>query len=100
MSVTGVYMMTEGTQDGQGMSPSQNGRRGIVGVEELEEAEVERLEAELASERERHLRTLADFDNYRRRARLERAGAERAGKRDLLHALRESSDDVAVSVSH
>lgn len=92
--------MAEGTQDGQEISTSQNGRRDIAGVEDREAAEAERLEAELALERERHLRTLADFDNYRRRARLERAGAERAGKRDLLLGLLDVLDDFDRAVLH
>jgi molecular chaperone GrpE len=34
-----------------------------------------------------YLRALADFDNYRRRVERERAGAARAGKRELLLSL-------------
>ena len=64
------------------------------------EAEVERLREELASEREQGLRTLAEFDNYRRRVRRESADAGRAGKRDLLLALLEVMDDFDRAVEH
>ncbi len=60
-----------------------NGRYGAESGEGSEQSgqEVERLREELEAERERGLRTLADFDNYRRRARRERARAEQEGKR-------------------
>jgi molecular chaperone GrpE (heat shock protein) len=58
----------------------------------LLELEVERLRDELAAERGRGLRTLAEFDNYRRRIRRERADAEQAGKRDILLALLDVMD--------
>ena len=62
-------------------------------ISELLKLEVERLREELAAERERGLRTLADFDNYRRRVRRERAEAELAGKRDIILALLDLMDD-------
>jgi molecular chaperone GrpE len=42
------------------------------------------LERELQRARELYLRTLADFDNYRKRVERERASAARAGKRGLI----------------
>ena len=51
------------------------------------------LEEELASEREQRLRLLAEFDNYRRRARQEHAVAEEKGKREILLALLNIMDD-------
>jgi molecular chaperone GrpE len=62
--------------------------------------EVDRLEAEVASERERRLRALADFDNFRRRVRRERAEAERAELRALLLELLEVMDDFDRARSH
>jgi molecular chaperone GrpE len=66
--------------------------------------EIQRLEEELINERDRHLRTLADFKNYRRR--IEHNGntfAETAIRKILLsfleiiddieHALRSTSED-------
>lgn len=68
-------------------------------TEQLEQ-EVERLRAGLEAERERGLRTLAEFDNYRRRARLERARAEQDGKRDMLLALLDVMDDFERAMGH
>jgi molecular chaperone GrpE len=67
---------------------------------EVSELEVMRLEEELASERERYLRTLADFDNYRRRVRQERASAAAAGRRELLLALLDVMDDFDRALLH
>lgn len=62
--------------------------------------EVGRLERELAAEREAHLRTLADFDNYRRRVRRESAAAGREGRREVLLALLEVMDDFDRALAH
>ena len=55
--------------------------------------EIVRLNEELATERERGLRLLAEFDNYRRRTRQEHALAEQNGKREVLLALLDVMDD-------
>jgi molecular chaperone GrpE len=62
-------------------------------VIETNRGEVGSLEEELASEREQRLRLLAEFDNYRRRARREHAVAEEKGKREILLALLDIMDD-------
>ncbi len=79
-----------------------NGQYAVEDAEssELLELEVERLRDELAAERENGLRTLADFDNYRRRVRRERADAEQAGKRDILLALLDVMDDFDRALEH
>lgn len=66
--------------------------KGIYEVSEGEAAtsvapKVARLQEDLTTERERHLRLLAQFDNYRRRTKQERAFAEETGKREVLLAL-------------
>ena len=66
----------------------------------LLELEVERLREELASEREQSLRTLADFDNYRRRVRRERATLEHSGKKELLLAILDVADDFDRALAH
>ena len=79
-----------------------NGQYGVEreeGSEQLEQ-EVERLLEELEAERARGLRTLADFDNYRRRARREHARAEQEGKRDLLLTLLDVMDDFDRALGH
>ena len=78
------------------------------GIYEVSEAEdptsgdpnIARLQEELTSERERHLRLLAEFDNYRRRTQQERALAEETGKREVLLALLDVKDDVDRALLH
>ncbi len=67
---------------------------------EREEPGIERLQDELAAEREQHLRTLAEFDNYRRRTKRERAEGENAGKRELLLELIDVMDDFGRAFDH
>lgn len=61
---------------------------------------VEQLQHELDAERERRLRLLAEFDNYRRRTKQERAIAEQDGKREVLLALLEVMDDFDRALLH
>ena len=62
--------------------------------------EIVRLTEELNSERERGLRMLAEFDNYRRRTRQEQALAEQNGKHELLLALLDVMDDFDRALLH
>ncbi|HSE26546.1 MAG TPA: nucleotide exchange factor GrpE [Pyrinomonadaceae bacterium] len=78
---------------------------GVYEVTELErrdymEHEAVWLKEELASERERRGRLLAEFDNYRRRTRQEHALAEQNGKREVLLALLEVMDDLDRALLH
>jgi molecular chaperone GrpE len=78
---------------------------GLYEVMEVEhpkgsEHEVVRLKEELAAERERGLRLLAEFDNYRRRTRQEHAHAEEDGKREVLLALLGLMDDFDRALLH
>lgn len=56
--------------------------------------EIQRLQEELINERDRNLRTLADFKNYRRR--IERDGSKLAeeGKREMILPLLDIIDDL------
>jgi molecular chaperone GrpE len=63
-------------------------------------AEVERLRQELAREHDMYLRSLADFDNYRRRVERDRATAGRAGKREIMLPLLEVLDGFDRALSH
>ena len=58
------------------------------------------LQEDLTTARERHLRLLAEFDNYRRRTKQERALAEEAGKREVLLALLDVKDDFDRALLH
>lgn len=60
--------------------------------------EIERLKAEISNERDRNLRTLADFKNFRRR--IERDGIIMAdeGKREVFRSLLDLIDDIEKAV--
>ena len=62
--------------------------------------EIARLEKQLDEEREQNLRTLAEFDNYRRRTRQELAVAQQAGKREVLLAFLDVMDDFDRALLH
>jgi len=62
--------------------------------------EIVRLKEELNTERERGLRMLAEFDNYRRRTRQDHARAEQNGKREVLLALLDVMDDFDRALLH
>ena len=62
--------------------------------------EIARLEKELAEERELGLRSLAEFDNYRRRTRQELAVAQQTGKREVLLAFLDVMDDFDRALLH
>jgi len=62
--------------------------------------DIARLEEDLTAERERHLRLLAEFNNYRRRTKEERALAEETRKREVLLALLEVMDDFDRALLH
>ena len=54
--------------------------------------EVEILQAQLRSEHEMYVRSLADFDNYRRRMERDVASSVEHGKRDLIFSFLEILD--------
>ena len=81
-------------------------RRAVAAVEEVERGEdssldrdVDRLEREIADLRDRSMRTLADFDNYRKRADRERAEARRYALMEPLRDLLEVVDNLERAVS-
>ena len=67
---------------------------------EVVDQEIARLEEQLAEEREQRLRTLAEFDNYRRRTRQELAVAQQTGKREVLLAFLDVMDDFDRALLH
>jgi molecular chaperone GrpE len=64
------------------------------------DSNIARLQEDLTTERERRLRLLAEFDNYRRRTKQEAALAEATGKREVLLALLDLKDDVDRALLH
>ena len=65
-----------------------------------ESAEVERLKEELRREHDMLLRSLADFDNYRRRVDRDRGTAARSGKREVILSLLEVLDGFDRALEH
>ncbi len=70
------------------------------GIYEVNEGDGARRQEDLNTGRERHLRLLAEFDNYRRRTKEERALAEETGKREVLLALLDVKDDFDRALLH
>jgi molecular chaperone GrpE len=68
-------------------------------MEAFDVGEEERLRAEIAEAKDRYLRTLADFDNYRKRVERERDEIGRAGKRDVLIGLVDLADSFDRAVA-
>ena len=81
---------------------SNNGLYEVIEVERTEDLDpkVVSLNEELASERDRGVRLLAEFDNYRRRMRQEQALASHNGKREVLLALLDVMDDFDRALLH
>jgi molecular chaperone GrpE len=57
--------------------------------------QISSLQRELTTERDKHLRLAAEFDNFRRRNLKEKMEAEARGQAELSRALLESLDDIA-----
>ncbi len=64
-----------------------------------EPGEVERLQAELATVRDHSLRTLADFDNFRKRVERERAEAQKYAAVELLREILGIVDNLERALS-
>lgn len=62
--------------------------------------EIHDLKEELINERDRHLRSLADFKNYRRRTEQDMDKLAEEGKRGLLLGLLEVVDDIENSLQY
>jgi molecular chaperone GrpE len=62
--------------------------------------ENEQLKEDLRREHEIYLRSIADFDNYRRRIERERANAANEGKREIVLSLLDVLDDFEHALAH
>ena len=58
------------------------------------------LRKELEAERDKHLRLAAEYENYRRRTKLEQAHAAEKGKRELLERLISLADDFDLALAN
>jgi molecular chaperone GrpE len=65
-----------------------------------EDTEFERLKTDLSREHDLYLRTLADFDNYRRRVVRERAASAKEGQREFVLPLLDVMADFDRALEH
>ena len=63
--------------------------------DESADDEVSALQRELTSERDKHLRLVAEFDNFRKRNLREKLEAESRGQADLAKMILDPLDDIA-----
>lgn len=68
--------------------------------EQTNSSELEELQQQLAEANEARLRTLADFQNYRKRTDAERSALKEQANAMLLHSLADVIDDYYRSESH
>jgi len=64
------------------------------------EAELKTAQEELQAFKEKYLRLLADFDNYRKRTAAELEAARREGRLEVLRALLPVLDDLERALAH
>lgn len=60
----------------------------------VEESETDKLQAELAEQKDKYLRLMAEFDNFRRRTSKERLELIQTAGKDVIVSLLEVLDDV------
>jgi len=77
-----------------------NNDKRIVEDEAAVMEEIGRLEAELQSFKDKYLRLLADFDNYRKRTAAELEAARREGRLEVLRAVLPVLDDLERALAH
>lgn len=78
-----------------GMAPAE----GAAGSEDGSDEEVARLRREIADLRDRSMRTLADFDNFRKRAERERQDLRRYALLEPLPGFLEIMDNLGLALS-
>ena len=89
---------TPADESSKGPSASVPPEEAAAGTSEA--AAQESLQAEVTKLRERLLRTAADFDNYRKRARKDIVDAERRVQENLLNVLVQPFDNLERAAQH
>lgn len=90
--------------DGEGEDLEETIRQAVAAVEDVEREgdpapDIDRMEREIADLRDRSARTLADFDNYRKRAERERQEIRRFALMEPLRDLLEVVDNLERAVA-
>ncbi|HVG11298.1 MAG TPA: nucleotide exchange factor GrpE [Thermoanaerobaculia bacterium] len=75
------------------------GERGRASVEETDEEEVAKLRREIADLRDRSMRTLADFDNFRKRSERERQETRKYALLEPLRDFLEIVDNLGLALA-
>ncbi len=81
-------------KDGAGAAEAAEAARAAL------EQELAAARAEVAAASDRALRTLAEFDNYRRRTERDREESQRRGRADVLRELLEVADNFDRALAH
>ena len=87
-------------EDADGPAGGSPPADGTAGPAAALEQELAAARAEAAAAADRALRTLAEFDNYRRRNERERDEATRRGRADVLRELLEVADNFDRALAH
>ena len=74
---------------------SDDSKVGKEYIEESNDDEIEKLKAEVAELKDKHLRQLAEFDNFRRRTAKERVELTQTAGKDIIQSLLVVLDDMA-----
>jgi molecular chaperone GrpE len=74
-------------------------RKGLAAVDEPNESETAKLRREIADLRDRSMRTLADFDNFRKRSERERQESRRYALLEPLRDFIEIVDNLGLALS-
>jgi len=77
----------------------QQGNTGMTSEEEADEEEVAKLRREIADLRDRSMRTLADFDNFRKRSERERQETRKYALLEPLRDFLEIVDNLGLALS-
>lgn len=93
----------EAIEDTAADAPAKDAAAAAEAVDEARaalEQELAAARAEIAAASDRALRTLAEFDNYRRRTERDREESQRRGRADVLRELLEVADNFDRAMAH
>jgi molecular chaperone GrpE len=84
----------EETNEGLANEPNEDTNNTEDQLTEPEDQKTEKLESEIAELKDKHLRLIAEFDNFRRRTAKERIELTQTAGKDILQSLLVVLDDV------
>ncbi len=87
-------------EDSAGAGDAAGGAEAVEAARAALEQELAAARAEIAAASDRALRTLAEFDNYRRRTERDREESQRRGRADVLRELLDVADNFDRALAH